>query len=76
MATRWYRNAGLQVALGFVLLMLALSVWSAFVPTFEQRCMAACRAEAKVGRLVPISNPIQTRRPDVPSECKCVSQGY
>jgi hypothetical protein len=76
MTKRWYRNAGLQIAAGFALLMLAMLAWSAFVPTHAQRCATACEADGKLGRLAPTYSRIQTGNRDGPSECACVSQAY
>ncbi len=74
MQSRWYRKPGPQIAAGFALLMLAVFVWSIWVPSLEQRCKTACEAQGMKGQLTPRYSATQTagtggRGPEV---CKCV----
>ncbi len=73
MPSRWTRRPGTQVALGFVLLMLAVLLWSIWVPSLEQRCTTACEANGMKGQLTPRFSATQTAGTGgrSPEECKC-----
>jgi hypothetical protein len=57
---RWHRKPDLQVALGFLLLMLAVLTVSLWVPSLEQRCTGACEAKGMNGQLTPRFPATQT----------------
>ena len=74
MPSAWYRKPGPQVALGFALLMLAVLLWSTWVPSLEQRCTTACESKGMKGQLVSRFSATQTAGTGGrgPEECKCV----
>jgi hypothetical protein len=57
---RWHRKPDLQVALGFLLLMLAVLTVSLGLPSLEQRCTGACEGKGMKGQLTARFSATQT----------------